>query len=248
MPVSEAAQRAPIIGMILFAYAVGVASLVCIHMPVVTYGAMVLGPLALLLLGYGLWALTRPATRKTYLFFGLGLILLLALGGLLYVFATEMAAFAAVEQHNGVTAELLGRHKSRLLLLTALYTAGTALLTGALYPLLHPEKRHLLQLFMLSWGALPILFLLMKLYGVLFELLPGLGLFVLFILWLLAAGLIGYGAYKMTEGNRLYTALLTALAFFAPPIGAATFVIFVFLRILSSSNGVNAGAAAVSHR
>jgi len=245
MTASEAPQRASTFEMILFAYAVGVGSLVCIHMPVVTYGALALAPLALLFLGYGLWMLARPGTRQAYLFFGLGLVALFALGGMLYVFASEMAAFAVVEQHNSVTAELLQRHQYRLMLLTALYTAAAAVLTGLFYPRLHPEKQRLFQLFMLSWAALPILFLLMKLYGLLFQVLPGFGLFVLFILWLFSAGLIGYGTYRMTEGNRIYTALLALLAFVTPPIGAATFVIFVFLRVLGPSNGRRGETAAM---
>jgi hypothetical protein len=225
-------QRASVIEMMLLAYTVWIAGFVCSRMPVMAYGAVALIALALLFFGYGLWRLARPASPKAYLLFALSLAGILALTGVLDAFASEMAAFTATKQNYGVTPELLRQHNMHLLLLFALHTAASALLTLAFYAFLRPSKRALVPLFALSWAAMPILFLLMELYGVLFPAVLKTDMLLIFIGWLIAVGVIGYGTYQVTEGSRRYTAVFMALAFFAPPVGAAAFVIFALLQIL----------------
>ena len=91
-------RRADVMEMLLFAYAVAVASLVCIHMPIFGAGAVILLVLALLLAGYGLWWMSLPDTRNASLFFGLLLLGLFLRSGLLalivaFFFFSKMRKF-----------------------------------------------------------------------------------------------------------------------------------------------------------
>lgn len=227
--------HAPIVLMMLFAYAVAIAGFACFPMPIFGFAAMALDLIALLLIFGGLWKLACPKTRNDYLFIALNYLAIVALFTILYTIGSEMAAFATTEQVNGVTPELLSRYHGRLLFLTLIYTFISAVFSGAFHLLFRPRKAAVFQMFVLSWAALPILFLLMKLYGPLFKALLGSNLLPVLIGWLLLSAIIGYGAYRVTEGSRSYTAAFSALAFFLPPVGMASFVIFAFLWVLKPS-------------
>lgn len=158
-------RRTDVVEMMLFSYAVAVASLVCLHMPIVAYGATVLLLLALCVFAYGLWWLAQPASRRDALFYALALFGIVLTAGLLSIFSGEIAEFSVVQLHNSVTEANLQAYERTLLLLLATHSVVSAGTTYALYLLFTLEKPGIVRLFLMQWLTLPALFLFMKLYG-----------------------------------------------------------------------------------
>jgi len=158
-------RRADVMEMLLFAYAVAVASLVCIHMPIFGAGAVILLVLALLLAGYGLWWMSLPDTRNASLFFGLLLLGLFLMTGVLVAFGSEIAAFSVLKLHNSVTEERFRDYRFYLSVLFLLHTLLSAAVVYVFYLLFRAGKHDLIRLFFLHWASMPAVFVLMSLYG-----------------------------------------------------------------------------------
>jgi len=161
-------QRTDLSEFLLFGYAIGVAALMGLHIPIVTYSAYVLIPFSLTAIGYSLWRLTAPRTRQTTAFFALTAAGIVLLTVLLYRFGTEMAAFNLLEQRNSVTDTASQAYRTALLQLLILHTALSTAITGTFFLVAKAKPYDLLRFFALSWFSLPLLFLLMKLLGKLF--------------------------------------------------------------------------------
>lgn len=158
-------RRATVMEMMLFAYALGIASLACAHMPLVSYPAIALLLFAFALLTYGVWWLARPASRRELLFFGGVSAGFAATIAVLVLFGSAISAFSILEIRNSVMATDLHHYRSALLQLAGLYTIVCAATAYALHALFDLETHNTIRLFALQWAALPILFTLMKCYG-----------------------------------------------------------------------------------
>ncbi|MEJ2467736.1 MAG: hypothetical protein P8Y51_01455 [Campylobacterales bacterium] len=225
-------RRSTALKTMLFAYAVGFASLGCVQMPLLGYGSAALFAAAFVLLGYTLWWFARPAAPKEYVLFGLSLVGIGFLSALLYVFGNEIAVFKSLQLHGSVTEPRRLAYRNTLLLLLAIHTAAAAATSGLFYALFRFGKADIARTFFLGWAPMPALFLLMHLYDFLLPSVSAANLLLLFAGWLLLTAAVGYGSYQLTAGRASYVAVFTSLTFFAPPIGGTAFVLFVFLSIL----------------
>lgn len=143
-------RRATVMEMMLFAYAVGVASLACTHMPLVSYPAAALLLFAFALLAYGIWWLARPATRRDLLFFGGVLAGFAATAGVLIFFAATIGEFSVLQMHNSVTEAALHDYRATLLLQSGLHSVVCAATAYALYALFSLKTRDAVRLFALQ--------------------------------------------------------------------------------------------------
>jgi hypothetical protein len=225
-------RRSTAMKTMLFAYAVGFASLGCVQIPLLGYGAAVLFVPAFVLLGYTLWWFARPAAAKAYVLFGLSLVGIGFLSALLYLFGNEIAIFKSLQLHGSVTDARQLAYRNTLLLLLAIHTAASAATSGLLYALFRFGKGNIARTFFLGWAPLPVLFLLMQLYDFVLPSVSAANMLLLLAGWLLLSAAVGYGSYRLTAGRTAYVAVFTALTFFAPPIGVTAFVVSVFLSIL----------------
>lgn len=158
-------RRGSVIEMMLFCYAAGVASLVCLHMPLVSYAAGLILPFALVGTGYGLWWLARPGTRRDIAFFSLALAGIAVSTLAMILFAKTMGDYSLLQLHNSVTQVDTAAYRKTLLMLLAIHSIATALCAYALHALLGLANIDLVRVALLQWFAMPLQFLLMKLYG-----------------------------------------------------------------------------------
>jgi hypothetical protein len=235
-------RQGSVVEMMLFAYAVGVASFTTVHMPVLAFGAAALLVVSYLLSAYSFWWLSRPDSPIRYLFYGLLLAGTVAVAVVLYAFATEITAFTILQQQNSVTMQRLQEHHASLWFLLLLHTVASAVVTLVFYLLYQPQKRNILRVFALSWASMPVLFLVMKLYALVLPMVSHAGMMVVLFCWIAATGIIGYGAFLLTESKK-FVAAFVALTVFIPPVGVFAFALFIFLRILMPSFSETSAAA-----
>ena len=158
-------SRNSVVDLLLFSYALGVASLVCIHMPIILYSATVLLLAALLGGGYALWRLSTPSTKSRRLMLGLALCVIVVMVGLLYAVSSEIAAFGTLKVHSAVTPERQQEYRMFLLTAAGLYTAASAAGTFVFNRLFSFGRPARIRTFLLLWSALRALFILMSAYG-----------------------------------------------------------------------------------
>jgi len=212
------------------AYAIGIAALAVVHIPLMRYGALPLVGIALVMLGYIMFLLSRPATLHASLLQGVALVSLFMLGGVLYTFGAEFAHYKGLKLHHALTAADRAAHIGAVWKFVAYQSALAVLFVAALWAHTRIGVRALVPLFGLAWISLPLLYLLTQLFERLFPLLEHGSTFILFLLWLAVTAGVGYGSYRITEGKKAYTAVLTLVAFVLPPVGAAAFILFLFVR------------------
>lgn len=159
-------RRRTVVELLLFAYAVTVGSLVCIHMPIIFYSALPLLAVGLLLGTYSLWWLSTPLTKRSRLYLGLAFAGMVGLVVFLYAFSSEIAAFSVLKLHNSVTESLRREHRDYLLEILLIYTVVAAGTAAVFYRLFSLNKPGIIRTFALLWGAIPVLFLFMKFYGI----------------------------------------------------------------------------------
>lgn len=158
-------RRSSVIEMMLFCYAAGVASLVCLYMPLVSYAAVLILPFAVAGTGYGLWWMARPDTRRSMLLISLALLAIAVSTVAMILFAKTMGDYSLLQLHNSVTQIDTAAYRKTLLILLAIHSIATALCAYALHALLGLTNINLVRVTLLLWFAMPLQFLLMKLYG-----------------------------------------------------------------------------------
>ncbi len=158
-------RRSSIVDMLLFSYALAVASLVCIHMPIILYIASVLLPLALFGGGYALWRLAAPLTASRRIYLGAFFTVIAVMTAVLYAVSSEIAAFSLVRVHHAVTPERRQEYRMFLLAAAGFYTLAAGGGTFVLDRLFFFKRPALIRTFFLLWGAFPALFVLMSVYG-----------------------------------------------------------------------------------
>jgi len=236
-------HRGTIVQMMLFAYAVGVGTFTSIHIPILGIGAVSLLILAYAFSAYGFWKLAQPDLKRRLPYYLLLLAALAAVSGILYSFVSEISSFVTLQMQNSVTATIEKQHNTALLLLLLIHTAASAVLALAYFLLYRPQRLSILRIFALSWATLPVLFLLMTLYEMVLPTVSEANMMILFFGWIAATGVIGYGTYLLTDGDRIYVALFVILTLAAPPVSAAAFVIFMFLKTLMPAVKKTAGGS-----
>lgn len=158
-------RRGSVVEMILLCYAAGIASLVCLHMPLVSYAATLILPVAVAGIMYGLWWLARPASGRDIVLFSLALAGILISTGAMVMFAETMGDYSLLQLRNSVTEADTAMYRSSLMTLLGVHTAASALGAYALYALLNLTGARLARAAFMQWFAMPLQFLLMKLYG-----------------------------------------------------------------------------------
>ena len=223
-------ERHKLLEMGAFAYAVGIASLAVVHLPLIRYGALPLLAISLLGIGYAMLFVARQASRQATLFQGIALVALVALSAVLYLFGAEFAQYKTLKLHHSLTESDQAAHAKTVWMLLAAHTAVALLFVAALWARTRSFTRTLIPLFAIAWLSLPVVYLLIQLFERLLPLLEQSTTLILFLGWLAVTAGVGYGSHLMTGGKKLYVGLLTLLTFVLPPVGAVAFVIFLFVR------------------
>ncbi|UFS62310.1 hypothetical protein LOH54_11740 [Sulfurimonas sp. HSL-3221] len=223
-------ERQKLLEMGAFAYAVGIASLAVIHLPLIRYGALPLLAISLLGIGYAMLFVARQSSSQATLFQGIALVALVALSGILYTFGAEFAQYKTLKLHHALTEADKASHIKTVWMLVTLHTAGALLFVAALWARTRSFTRTLIPLFAIAWLSLPVVYLLIQLFERLLPLMEKSSTLFLFLAWLALTAGVGYGSYLMTGGKKLYTGLLALLTFVLPPVGAVAFVLFLFVR------------------
>ena len=220
-------ERHKLLEMGAFAYAVGIASLAVVHLPLIRYGALPLLAISLLGIGYAMLFVARQASRQATLFQGIALV---ALSAVLYLFGAEFAQYKTLKLHHSLTESDQAAHAKTVWMLLAAHTTVALLFVAALWARTRSFTRTLIPLFAIAWLSLPVVYLLIQLFERLLPLLEQSTTLILFLGWLAVTAGVGYGSHLMTGGKKLYVGLLTLLTFVLPPVGAVAFVIFLFVR------------------
>lgn len=221
-------RRATVVELVLFSFALGMGSLVCLSMPLLSFSSAVLLPLALAALAYGMWLLAHPESQSAYITYGLTLLGIGLTAWLLGAFGFNVTEYGDKQFQNTVTNSIKQEYMISQFVLFALHTVTSVGVTYGFYALLKPNRKEAFRLFLLTWSTMPMLFVLMHLYS---FILPA-NMTLLLSLWLASTVLITFGAYILSKRNYFYVGAFAALSFFTLPIGFTAFTLFFSLRCL----------------
>jgi len=221
-------RRASVVEMVLFSFALGMGSLVCLWMPLLSIASAVLLLLALAATAYGVWMLARPDSQTDRLKYGLTLLGIVSMAGLLAAFGFNVSEYWDRQMQNAVTESVKHDYIMSLLLLFAVQAVAGIVVTSGFYALFKPRGKDALRLLLLGWATMPLLFVLMHFYVLILP--SNMGL--LLGLWLATAALVIFGAYRLTGKNYVYVGIFAVLTIFTLPIGLTAFTLFFVLRSL----------------
>jgi len=221
-------RRAAVAEMVLLSFALGMGSLVCLWMPLLSFASAVFLLLAITALAYGVWLLARPDSQIAYIKYGLTLLGIVSMAGLLAAFGFNVTEYGDKQLQNAVTDSVKNDYMISQLVLFAIQAVAGVVVTSGFYALFKPRRKDVFRLLLLSWATMPLLFALMQLYALI---LPS-DMALLLMLWLGSAALVTICTYILSGKNYVYVGIFAVLTIVTLPIGLTAFALFFFLRSL----------------